>query len=216
MRVLKAARNAGVKRVADIKKKTKLTTGHSFWVAYVAKQFTAMSIALLAEQGKLSPEDDIRKYLPGFPFMGDTIRIKHLVYHTSGLRDGFTLIGMRFKGEKHYTNRQVIQALASKQCLNFTPGERHEYNNGGYVLLAEIVANVSGEPLATFAQKNIFQPLGMVHTKFEGKITNQVADLAQGYTVKYKKGSFRYHTGHFKGNTIGSTGLVTTLEDVYK
>ena len=90
--------------MADAERKEKLSTTHAFWVASVSKQFTAMSIALLAEQGKLHLEDDIRKYLPELPFMGDTIRVKHLLYHTSGLRDGFTLIGLTFKGEKNYTN----------------------------------------------------------------------------------------------------------------
>jgi hypothetical protein len=123
---------------------------------------------------------------------------------------------MTFKGEKHYTNSNAIQALSRQQSLNFRPGERYEYNNGGYVLLAEIVAKVSGEPFAAFAHKNIFQPLGMEHTSFDGKITNDKANLALGYTVKYKKDGFCYQKGHFKGNTTGSTGLITTLEDLYK
>jgi hypothetical protein len=138
------------------------------------------------------------------------------VHHTSGLREGFTLIGMGFKGEKHYTNTNVMKALASQQQLNFKPGERHEYNNSGYVLLARIVERVSGETFETFTQNRIFQPLGMNSTHFYGKITNNIPQLAKGYDVRYKGKHFRYRKGHFQGNTVGSSGLVTTLEDLYK
>jgi CubicO group peptidase (beta-lactamase class C family) len=202
--------------MADIESKQKLTPEHRFWVASVAKQFTAMSVALLAESGKLSLEHDIRQYLPELPFMGDTIRIKHLIYHTSGLRDGFTLIGMGFKGEKHYTNANVMKALTCQQELNFKPGERHEYNNGGYVLLARIVERVSGETFEAFTRKYIFQPLGMTQTHFYGRIERNIPQLAQGYDVHYKGEKVNYRKGYFKGNTVGSSGLVTTLEDLYK
>jgi CubicO group peptidase (beta-lactamase class C family) len=202
--------------MADIQREEKLATTHSFWVASVAKQFTAMSIALLAEKGKLSLEDDVRKYLPELPYLEDTIRIKHLVYHTSGLRDGFTLLGLRFKGEKRYTNANVLKALSLQQKLNFKPGERHEYNNGGYVLLAHIVERVSGEPLADFTSKHIFQPLGMKQTYFYGKIDRGIPHLALGYDVRYKGANIHYRKGHFKGNTVGSSGLVTSLDDLYK
>lgn len=202
--------------MANVRRKEKLSTEHAFWVASVAKQFTAMSIALLAESGRLSLEDDIRTYLPELPFMGDTVRIRHLIHHTSGLRDGFTLIGMQFKGEKHYTNRNVMQALSRQQQLNYKPGQRYEYNNGGYVLLAQIVEKVSGETLDAFTQKFIFRPLGMTQTRFYGEIHGDIPRLAQGYDVSYKKGKARYRPRHFKGNTSGSSGLVTTLDDLYK
>jgi hypothetical protein len=118
--------------MAHIGRREKLTASHSFWVASMSKQFTAMSIALLAGQGKISLEDDIRLYLPQLPDLGDTVRIRHLLDHTSGLRDGFTLIGLTFKGEQHYTNENVVAALARQKSLNFKPGIRYEYLDSGY------------------------------------------------------------------------------------
>jgi CubicO group peptidase (beta-lactamase class C family) len=202
--------------MANVVRREPLTTDHSFWVASVAKQFTAASVALLVEAGKINLDADIRKYLPELPFLGDTVRIRHLVYHTSGLRDGFTLIGMTFKREKHYTNENVLQYLARQQQVNFKPGERHEYNNGGYVLLGEIVARVSGKSLAAFAEEHIFRPLGMQHTHFYGTFARPIPGLATGYQVRYRKGKERYAAAHFRGNTVGSSGLITTLEDLGK
>lgn len=141
--------------MANLSRQQALTINHQFWVASIAKQFTATCVALLAEQGKLRLDDDIRHYLPGLQTGNDTIRIRHLIDHTSGLRDGFTLIGLTLKRERHYTNQQVMAKLYRQQQLNFTPGLRHEYNNGGYVVLAELVTRVSGKPFADFAQEAI-------------------------------------------------------------
>ncbi len=202
--------------MAHLARREPLTTNHSFWVASVAKQFTAAAVALLAEAGTIRLDDDIRKYLPELPFLGDTVRIRHLVYHTSGLRDGFTLVGMTFKGERHYTNANVLRYLSRQGHLNFKPGERHEYNNGGYVLLGEIVARASGKSLAAFAEEHIFRPLGMAHTHFYGTFAQPIAGLATGYGVRYRKGKERYVPAHFRGSTVGSSGLLTPLEDLGK
>ncbi len=202
--------------MANVARREPLTPEHAFWVASVAKQFTAASVALLAEAGKVDMDDDIRKYLPELPSGGDTVRIRHLVYHTSGLRDGFTLVGMTFRGERHYTNRNVLRYLARQGHVNFKPGQQYEYNNGGYVLLGEIVARVSGKSLAAFAEEHIFRPLGMRHTHFCGTFARPIPGLATGYRVRYRQGKARYVAAHFRGNTVGSSGLVTTLEDLGK
>ncbi|QMU28640.1 serine hydrolase domain-containing protein [Adhaeribacter radiodurans] len=202
--------------MANIKKKEPLTTNHSFWIASMAKQFTAMSIALLEEQGKLCASDDIRKYLPELPDLGETVRIEHLIHHTSGLRDGFTLVGLTFKGEKQYTNANVLAAMTRQNNLNFKPGERYEYLNGGYVLLAEIVARVSGMSFPEFTEQTIFRPLGMNHSRFYGNFKETIPGLVKGYGVNYKKGKVRYRQSEFQGNTVGSSGLVTTLADLIK
>ncbi|MDQ3290455.1 MAG: beta-lactamase family protein [Bacteroidota bacterium] len=202
--------------MADVAKKEPLTTENSFWVASMAKQFTAMSIALLEEQGKLCVSDDIRKYLPELPDLGETVQIKHLIHHTSGYRDGFTLVGLTFKGEKHYTNANVMAAMTRQKNLNFKPGNRYEYLNGGYVLLAEIVARVSGMSFSEFTDQAIFKPLGMNHTRFYGNFKENIPGLAKGYGVNYKNGKVRYRRSEFTGNTVGSSGLVTTLGDLIK
>ncbi|GAB3953485.1 hypothetical protein GCM10028805_37290 [Spirosoma harenae] len=202
--------------MANLSRQQALSVNHQFWVASMAKQFTAACVALLAEQGKLRLDDDIRQYLPELQTGHDTIRIRQLIDHTSGLRDGFTLIGLTLKGERHYTNQQVMEKLYRQQQLNFTPGSRHEYNNGGYVVLAELVSRVSGKPFADFAQEAIFTPLGMSHTRFYGRLTASIPHLASGYRPSQKLGKTTYRAVRFKANTVGSTGLVTTLEDLLK
>lgn len=199
---------------ANLRRAEPLTTSHRFWVASVAKQFTAASIALLAEQGKLRLDDDIRRYLPELPYLGDTVRIRHLVYHTSGLRDGFTLIGLTLRGERHYTNANVLRLLSQQRGRNFRPGTHHEYNNGGYVLLAEIVARAAGQPFAAYVEQQIFRPLGMTQTRFDGQISAAIPHLATGYSVRHRRGKVQYQAGHFRGNTVGSSGLTTTLADL--
>lgn len=198
--------------MANIRKGEALTPAHRFWVASMTKQFTAAGIALLAEEGKLNVEDDIRQYLPELPFMGDTVRIRHLVHHTSGLREGFTLVGMQLKGERHYTNQQVLEQLCSQRSLNFAPGTRFEYNNSGYILLAEIVARASGLPFPEYVRRHIFLPLGM----HQSQITGKLPGAGKGMALGYKERSGRYRRTGFKGNTYGSTGLVTTLSDLAK
>jgi CubicO group peptidase (beta-lactamase class C family) len=201
---------------ANLSQKEPLTVGHRFWVASLAKQFTAAAVLLLAEQGRLRLDEDIRRYLPELPWLGDTVRVRHLLHHTSGLRDGFTLIGLTLRGERHYTNANVLRMLSQQRGRNFRPGERFEYNNGGYVLLAEIVARVAGQPLAVFAEQQLFRPLGMAHTRFDGQISANMPGLATGYTVGYRRGQPRYRAGHFRGNTVGSSGLTTTLADLVR
>lgn len=196
-----------------------LTTEHRFWVASVSKQFTAACVLLLAEQGRLRLDDDIRRYLPELPWLGDTVRIRHLLHHTSGLRDGFTLIGLQLRGERHFTNANVLHVLSQQRGRNFRPGERFEYNNGGYVLLAEIVARASGQPLGEYAAQHIFRPLGMAHTRFDGRPDAATAGgppLATGHTVRHRGGQPRYRAGRFRGHTVGSTGLTTTLADLVR
>ena len=140
--------------LADISRKRTISGNTKFWVASMSKQFTALAIALLIDQKKLSLNDDIRKWLPELPWLGDTIRIKNLVYHTSGLRDGFTLTAMSFKREDEYTNANVLKYLSRQLGRNFKPGEKFEYNNSGYVLLALIVERVTKIPFPEYMQKN--------------------------------------------------------------
>ncbi|QHT66538.1 beta-lactamase family protein [Rhodocytophaga rosea] len=106
--------------------------------------------------------------------------------------------------------------LSRQTGLNNKPGENHAYNNGAYVLLAEIIAKVSGKPFQEFIDEAIFKSLHMQESYFAGKITGEKPQLAQGYEVRYHGKGFSYRRGHFKGNTVGSSGLITTLDDLYQ
>jgi len=138
-----------------------------FHVASVSKQFTAFAAALLANRGKLSLDEDIRKYLPEVPDFGKTITLKHLIYHTSGLRDQWEALAIAgWRLDDVITKEHILKLVRNQRELNFAPGEEHLYCNTGYSLLAEIVARVSGQSFPDWTAENIFKPLGMSNTHF--------------------------------------------------
>jgi len=133
-----------------------------------SKQFAAACIVLLAQEGKLSLDDDIRKWLPEMPDYGTLITIRHLVHHTSGLRDYLTLFNLAgITDETAFGNQEALDIVVRQKELNFAPGSEYMYSNTGYLLLAIIVKRVSGITLTEFAQKRIFTPLGMAHTVWD-------------------------------------------------
>lgn len=148
-----------------------LTPTSVFHVASVSKQFTAAAILLLAADGKLSVDDDVRKYIPELPDFGRRIAIRHLAHHTSGIRDQWTLLGLagwRYSQDL-ITDHDVLKLLARQKDLNFAPGDRHLYSNSGYTLLAIIVSRVSGRSFREFTTERIFKPLGMLNTHFRDR-----------------------------------------------
>ena len=152
--------------VADLNDDVPITPATVFHVASMSKQFTAASIVLLAQQGKLSLDDDVRKYIPELPDFGERITIRHLVHHTSGLRDQWNLLelaGWRYSLDL-ITDDDVMSVMTREKDLNFKPGDKHVYCNTGYTLMGLIVKRVSGISLREFTTKNIFEPLGMTHT----------------------------------------------------
>ncbi len=182
-------------------------------IGSISKQFAAMCIAILAEQGKLSFDDDIRTYLPEMPDYGEPITIRHLLHHTSGIREYLTLVELIGKPEGSgfgYTTRELLDLLARQQELNFRPGDRHSYTNSGYFLLAEIVTRVSGMAASAFAQENVFAPLGMKNTRFYDDPDAIIPNLSMGYSPKRDGG---YRLDILRSDVIGDLGVVTTIED---
>jgi CubicO group peptidase (beta-lactamase class C family) len=192
-----------------------LTPQSVFYIASVSKQFTAASIALLALGGKLSLDDDIRKYVPEMADFGDTITIRHLVHHTSGIRDygGLARLSGRTSPD-YYNNARTLALLSRQRTLNFRPGEEYLYSNSGYVLLAEIVKRVSGKSLREFAQENIFGPLGMANTDFDDDYRTIIKHRVASYRQGEQGGLQRYLKAH--GYTVGPGGLLTTVEDLLR
>ena len=185
-----------------------------FTIASTSKQFTAASIILLSEQGKLSLEDTLMKFFPKFPAYANEITIQHLLNHTSGIRDYIILA--RLSGltvDDYYTNEIVEKLLTNQQELNYTPGDEYLYSNSGYWLLGQIVEKVSGSTLAEFAKKNIFDPLEMNDTHFHDNQNQIVKNRATGYRPDRKGGYYIYNTTL---NMIGSGGLKTNVTDLVK
>ncbi len=155
-----------------------------FHVASVSKQFTAMSIVLLEQDGKLSIDDDVHKYLPELPDYGHTIAIRNLLQHTSGIRDQWQTLGLAgWQLDDVITQKQILRMLFRQRELNFTPGSRYLYSNSGFTLLAEIVARVSGKPFPQFAEERIFHPLGMTRTHVHDDHQRIVHDRAYSYEM---------------------------------
>jgi CubicO group peptidase (beta-lactamase class C family) len=199
--------------MADLDHNVTITPSTVFHVASMSKQFTAASIVLLAQQGKLSFDDDIRKYIPELHDFGTPITIRELIHHTSGLRDQWELLGLagwRYSLDL-ITNDDVMSLITRQKELNFKPGDKNVYSNTGYTLLGLIVQRVSGMSLRAFTTANIFEPLGMKNTHFRDDHAEIVKNNAYGYAPE-KDGTFRLSNTNF--DTVGATSLHTTVEDI--
>lgn len=183
-----------------------------FHAASLSKQFTALCIHILAQEGKLSLDDPLRKYVPEINVEGPPITLRHLLHHTSGLRDQWdllTLAGLRL--DDGITDNDIMGLLAQQKQLNFQPGEEDLYSNSGYFLLGLVVRRVSGQSLAAFAQERIFGPLGMKNTHFQESYGTLVKGRAYSYQ-RNRDGSYRYVALSY--SNTGATSLFTTVEDL--
>jgi len=198
---------------ADWEKKTPNTEQTPFCLASVSKQFTAMSIVILVEQGKLKFDDKLTKFIPDYP-NGDKITIHQLLTHTSGIHN--------FTNDKEYDNiktkemtlKETIEMFKNKP-LDFEPGSKFSYSNSGYILLSYIIENASKKSLSNFLKKEIFDKLGMKNSGYYPK-TNQIPkNAAQGYILNDQD---QYEKALFVPRSIpsGAGGLYSTTEDLLK
>jgi CubicO group peptidase (beta-lactamase class C family) len=209
--VLDYARGYGM---ANLENDVAITPESIFHVASIAKQFTAFSIRLLAQEGKLSLDDDIRKYLPEMPDYGKKIRIADLIHHTSGLREQGQLLNLAgWRSDDLATEADMLWAVTRQRGLNYEPGTEALYNNAGYTLLAVIVKRVSGQPLRAFADARIFKPLGMTDTHFHDDHAEIVPRRASAYRPR-AGGGWSINIPVFEH--YGSTSLFTTVGDLLK
>jgi CubicO group peptidase (beta-lactamase class C family) len=200
--------------MANLETGSAITPASIFHVASISKQFTAFSVALLAEDGKLSLDDDIRKYVPEIPAYAKPITIQHLIHHTSGLRDQWSLLGMAdWRDDDLITEDDVLAIVSRQKALNFMPGDEYTYSNTGYTLLAVIVKRVSGKSLRQFADERIFQPLGMTSTHFHDDHTMVVPGRTSAYNPR-DGGGWMVSIPVF--DTYGATSLFTTAGDLLK
>lgn len=199
--------------MADLQHALAITPASIFHVASISKQFAAVSVALLAADGRLSLDDDVRRYVPEVPDYGTRITIRHLIHHTSGLRDQWQLLGYagwRFPDDL-ITERDVLGIVSRQKGLNFRPGDEWVYSNTGYTLLAVIVKRVSGQSLREFAHERIFEPLGMSSTHFHDDHTMIVRGRTSAYEPR-TGGGWRISIPVF--DTYGATSLFTTVGDL--
>ncbi len=210
--------------MADLETKTPITTHTIFYIGSMAKQFTAMSILLLAEQGKLSLTDDIRKYLPEMPDYGTPITVQNLIHHTSGIKDYLVLQLLNFVDQGLNPYDQLIsfnednslEWIANQKGLDFPPGDQYTYSNSNYFLLGIIVRRVSGRSLRQFAEEAIFNPLGMTHTQFRDDVNISIPDLAVGNIFNPDGSRLPARQIALDYHLVGDGGLYTTLDDLFK
>jgi CubicO group peptidase (beta-lactamase class C family) len=200
--------------MADLERATPISPTSIFHVASISKQFTAMAILLLEQQGKLSIDDEVRKYVPELPDYGKRITLRHLLGHTSGIRDQWTLLRIAgWREDDLITEDDVMWAVTRQRALNFDPGAEYVYSNSGFTLLAVIVKRVSGQSLRAFADERIFKPLGMTHTHFHDDHTMVVPNRTSAYQPR-TGGGWRISIPVF--DTYGATSLFTTADDLLR
>jgi len=198
--------------MANLEHEIPIDSSTVFRIASVSKQFTAAAALLLQQAGALALDDDIRAYLPEMPDYGRPITIRHLMHHSSGIRDYaevMYLLGVA--DEDTYVEQEVLQLLARQRALNFAPGERYLYSNSGYVLLGEIVERVSGQTLRKFVAERIFQPLGMNDSLIRDDHHEWVAHRAAGY-APLEAGGFRIAESNY--DLVGDGSIFTTVRDL--
>jgi len=185
-----------------------------FDIGSTSKQFTASSILLLARDGKLSLDDDIHKLLPELPDYGTPITIRHLLHHTSGVRDYINLMIMGGINFEDYTmDDDALAAIARQKTLDFPPGSEHSYSNSGYFLLSQIIKRVSGKTFREFAQERIFTPLGMSNSRILDDHLEVIPHRATAYGA-HPGGGFGVEMSNWE--QTGDGGVQTTVEDLAK
>jgi CubicO group peptidase (beta-lactamase class C family) len=190
-----------------------LTPQSVFYMGSVSKQFTAASVVLAAEQGYLSLDDDVRKYVPEIPSYGKPITLREMLHHTSGFRDilGLLLLAGRNFEDIHPTP-ELLDLLSRQKALNYQPGEEYLYSNTNFFLMSVVIPRATDKPLSQFADENIFKPLGMTHTRFYDDHSVVVPGRVPAYEPR-KDGGFRidWSTNFDK---IGDGGLMSSVEDL--
>lgn len=205
--------------VANLEYGIPISADTVFHVASVSKQFTAFGIQILASEGKLSLQDPVRKHLPDFPTFDQEIRIRHLMHHTSGLRDQWELLTMAgWRMDDVITQRQIIRLINRQKELNFAPGTRFLYCNSGYTLLSEIVSHVERRPFHEWMDEKVFQPLDMSNTQFYIDHERIVANRAYSYrSIESETGqTHAYKKSVLNFANVGATSLFTSANDLAK
>lgn len=198
---------------ANLEQNIPITPATIFDLASVSKQFAGLSIAMLVEQGRIKLTDDIRKYIPELYAFRDTIRIDHLVHHTSGIRDWpATLAVAGWRMDDVIAFDQILRFASRQRTLNFVPGSEYTYSNTGYNLLAEVVRRVGGKSFRVWTDENLFRPLGMTSTHFHDDHQMVIANRALGYTRS--DSGFRAVTNNL--TALGSSSLFSSARDLAK
>jgi CubicO group peptidase (beta-lactamase class C family) len=198
--------------LADLEHPSALTADSVFETGSVAKQFTAAAMLMLVQDGKLTLDDDIRRYLPEMPDYGTAITIRHLLTHTSGLREQWSLLALAGNppGSQVHTQATILDLASRQKGLNFIPGAEFLYTNTNYALAAIIIERVSGTSLQRFTDQRLFQPLGMSHSRWR----EDFRTVVPGRAMAYAPAGDGFIASMPFTNVYGNGGLLTTIGDL--
>jgi CubicO group peptidase (beta-lactamase class C family) len=196
--------------LADLEAGTAAEARSNYRLASVTKQFTAAAILLLAEDGVLSLDDPIRRWLPSLPPAADAITLRQVLSHTAGLVDYEDHVPADFEGQLH--DADVLRILEGQDRTYFTPGSAYRYSNSGYALLALVVGRASGRDFATFLGERIFQPLGMAGTVAHRDRVDTVAHRAFGYS--WIDGQWMRTDQSQTSAVLGDGGIYSSIDDL--
>lgn len=205
----------GAYGMANLDHAVPLTPDSMFRMASVSKQFTAAAVLVAEDQGLLSLEDPIRKHFPDLPGWADPVRIRHLVHHTSGIRDYLVVMSLRgFGDDAHFTDADVLAALRQLERLNFDPGTEYLYSNSGYWLLAELIQRVSGQTLRQFAGEHLLGPVGMKNSHFHDRYRELVPGRATGYRPRPDAEGGGFEVDATTLEMVGDGSLMTSVNEL--
>ena len=199
--------------IANMEYDIPITPTTVFDIASVSKQFAGVAISTLVQEGKLNLDDDIRKYIPEVPQFKKTITVRHLVHHTSGLRDWpQTLNVAGWRWDEVFSFSDIMRMVRQQKDLDFEPGERYSYSNTGYNLLAVLVEKVSGQSFPKWMDEHIFKPLAMNTSRFQDDYTKIIKNLAYSYSPT----PYEFIKAPGPLMAYGSSSLFTTIDDLSK
>src|SRR5919205_2030256 len=201
--------------LADMEHNVPNTAQTIFESRSVAKQFTAASLELLQQEGKLSLDDPVRKYIPELPDYGAPLTIRHLLNHTSGLRDWGTVMSLTGagRGDRVINQDLAFDVITHQRALDFTPGSEYSYSNSGYNLAAIIVEHVSKQKFPAFIEERLFKPIGMKNSSWRDDYQRMVQGRAEAYS-RGGHGPWRLDMPFM--NVYGNGGMLTTVGDWMK
>ncbi len=198
--------------VADMELNVPVTTEMVFRIGSITKQFTSAAILQLAEKGKLSLQDDIKKFIPDYPTQGYSITIEHLLTHTSGIKS-FTSMPEYYVNMRKDLNREEVINVFKDQPMDFAPGTKWLYDNSGYFLLGYIIEKLSGQTYAEYVKQHLFEPAGMMNSYY-GDDIKIIKNRAKGYG----KLNGNYENANYLSMTqpFAAGALLSTIEDLWK
>ena len=189
-----------------------LTPNSIFNTATLAQTFVGQAVAMLEKQGKLDLDDDVRKFIPEIPDLGTPVKLRHLIFHSSGLRDWLPVVQMTGRDKEELTLEKVLKMVKAQKRLLFAPGDRSQYSNTNYDLLAETIKRATGRPFSEWAWENIFKPLKMTHTQFRDNCRAIIDDQAFSYNFTRQE----YIRGIDNLSLSGSHSLFSSIADLTK